>query len=154
MLLLGVLVALLAAGLWMYAIIDILLTPGPDCRGLSKGSWLAIAGLLFIPGSLAWLVFGRPYATPGRYLPGRAPRSPWYSGQAIDLGGMDAEAALRRHPAGRARHEESGEVPLPGLGGPQDRPATAWPIGPDDDPDFLRYLDCVIRDLREDEDPS
>lgn len=151
MLLLGVLVALLAAGLWMYTLIDILLTPGADCRGLGKGAWLAIAGLLFVPGSLAWLMFGRPYATPGRYLPGRAPRSSWYSGHAIELGGMDAEAALRRHPAGRARHEESGEIPLRDLGGQQDRQAAAWPVGPDDDPDFLRYLDCVIRDLRGDD---
>jgi hypothetical protein len=152
MLLLGVLVALLAAGLWMYTLIDILLTPRADCRGLGKGPWLAIAGLLFVPGSLAWLVFGRPYATPGRYLPGRMPRSPWYSGQIIDLGGADAEAALRRHPAGRARHDLSGET-LHYLGGQQDRQATAWPVGPDDDPDFLHYLDCVIRDLREDDDP-
>jgi hypothetical protein len=153
MLLLGVLVALLAAGLWMYTLIDILLTPGPDCRGLRKGTWLAVAGLLFVPGALAWLVFGRPYAVPGRYLPGRAPRSPWYSGQAIDLGGMDAEAALRRHPAGRARHEESGDIPLHELGGgPQDSQPAAWPIGPDDDPDFLHYLDCVIRDLRDEDD--
>src|SRR5437763_8993797 len=65
MLLLGVLLALLAAGLWMYGLIDVLLTPGPDCRTLRKGTWLAVAGLLSVAGAAAWLCFGRPDARPG-----------------------------------------------------------------------------------------
>jgi|SRR5580700_8276276 hypothetical protein len=52
--------------------------------------------------------------------------------------GPDAGDALRRHPAGRARH-----------GGPEGRTAdgTRYPgsvIGPDDDPDFINALDWMI----------
>jgi hypothetical protein len=147
MLLLGILVTLLAAGLWMYALIDVLLTPGPDCRSLAKGPWLAITGLLFVPGALAWLAFGRPYATSSRYLPGRAPRPPWLSGQPV---GLDAEAALRRHPAGRGRQDLPADVYLQDLTDElHEEQAAGWPAGPDDDPQFLRYLDRVVRDIRE-----
>ena len=62
MLLLGALLVLLTAGLWVYGLIDLLLTPATDCRHLRKGAWLAIAGLLFVPGAVAWLWFGRPLA--------------------------------------------------------------------------------------------
>jgi hypothetical protein len=151
MLLLGVLAALLAAGLWMYALIDILLTPAMDCCRLRKGAWLAIAGLLFVPGAVAWLVFGRPYTAAGRYLPGRAPRPGRYWPRP-DLIGPDAEAALRRHPAGRAR-QDLADLPYYGDAVFEDaadlpEPA-AWPTGPDDDPDFLSYLDQVVREIRE-----
>jgi hypothetical protein len=150
MLLLGVLLALLAAGLWMYGLIDVLLTPRADCRCLAKGTWVAIAGLLLVPGALAWLAFGRPYSAPGRYRPGTAARPPWFSGQRIDPIGLDADAALRRHPAGRARQDMPGETYLQDVAdGPQGAPASEWPAGPDDDPEFLRYLDRVVRDIRE-----
>jgi hypothetical protein len=147
MLLLGVLAALLAAGLWMYALIDILLTPATDCRRLGKGAWLTIAGLLFVPGALAWLAFGRPFATPGRYLPGRGPRSSWGYRPRIDLLGPDAEEALRRHPAGRARYDMADDADLFGLA--DATAADIVPTGPDDDPEFLDYLDRVVRDIRE-----
>jgi hypothetical protein len=151
MLLLGVLAALLAAGLWMYALIDILLTPAADCRRLAKGAWLAITGLLLVPGALAWLTLGRPYATLSRYLPGRRPRGPWVYRQRADLIGPDAEAALRRHPAGRARQEMADEMYFQDLldGADPAEEAVALPTGPDDDPDFLSYLDRVVRDIRE-----
>jgi hypothetical protein len=151
MLLLGVLAALLAAGLWMYALIDILLTPAADCRRLAKGTWLVITGLLLVPGALAWLAFGRPYATLSRYLPGRGPRGPWVYRQRLDLIGPDAEAALRRHPAGRARQEMADELYFSDmLDGPETAAeAVIWPTGPDDDPEFLSYLDRVVRDIRE-----
>jgi Phospholipase_D-nuclease N-terminal len=147
MLLLGVLAALLAAGLWMYALIDILLTPATDCRRMSKGAWLAVAGFLFVPGALAWLALGRPFLTPGRYIPGRVHRSPWLYRPRIDLLGPDAEAALRRHPAGRARYDMDDEPDF--LDMADAVPAPAWPTGPDDDPEFLSYLDRVVRDIRE-----
>jgi hypothetical protein len=151
MLLLGVLAALLAAGLWMYTLIDILLTPAADCRRLAKGAWLAITGLLLVPGALAWLAFGRPYTTLSRYLPGRRPRGPWVYRQRLDLIGPDAEAALRRHPAGRARQEMADDLYFSDmLDGPEPAPeAVTWPTGPDDDPEFLSYLDRVVRDIRE-----
>lgn len=150
MLLLGALLALLAAGLWMYALIDVLLTPAPDCRNLRKGTWLAVAALLFIPGAAAWLLFGRPYPPGGRYRPRPAPGSPWLYGPRYDPFGLDAEAALRRHPAGRARQDSAADAARhDAAGGIGQEPDPLWVAGPDDDPEFLRYLDRVIRDIRE-----
>lgn len=150
MLLLGALLALLAAGLWMYALIDVLLTPAPDCRRPGKAAWLAITGLLFVPGAVAWLWFGRPFTAGGRYRPRPAPGSLWLSASRHDPVGLDADAALRRHPAGRAREDWAAEASLRNLADPaQDEPETLWPAGPDDDPEFLRYLDQVVRDIRE-----
>src|SRR5579863_871225 len=110
MLLLGALAALLAAGLWMYVMIDVLLTPAADCRHLTKGAWLAIAGLLLVPGALAWLALGRPGTTLGRYLPGRGGHGAWVYRQRMDLISPDEEAAVRRHPAGRARQDMAEEA--------------------------------------------
>lgn len=148
MLLLGALLALLAVGLWMYALIDVLLTPEIDCRGLAKKAWLAITGLLLLPGALAWLVFGRPYAVPGRPRPGSA-RNSWPSGNRRDVIGLDAEAALRRHPAGRARPGSPGDLVWQDAADGQSAVPYARVVGPDDDPEFLRYLDRVITDIRE-----
>jgi hypothetical protein len=146
MLLLGALIALLAAGLWMYALIDVVLTPAVSCRGLAKGSWLAITGLLFVPGALVWLMFGRPYAAAGRYRP--APRL--LRGRP-GPGGMDAEEALRRHPAGRTRYQQPWPESLSQItgGDPLHAPVQPWASGPDDDPEFLRYLDRVVQDIKE-----
>jgi hypothetical protein len=62
--------------------------------------------------------------------------------------GSAADAAFRRHPAGRARcasGEDLGSADHLAPGG-QAAPA-GWlaPRGPDDDPDFLAELDRVIR---------
>jgi len=54
------------------------------------------------------------------------------------LPGPEADDALRRHPAGRARH---------GAGYPG--PA----IGPEDDPEFISTLEWMIRGGEADEDP-
>jgi hypothetical protein len=150
MLVLGALLVLLATGLWMYGLIDVLLTPGPDCRNLRKGAWLAISGLLFVPGAAAWLWFGRPYAHGGRNRPRPAAGPPWLHGQRYDPIGMDAETALRRHPASQASQDWTAEA-SPGevAGEAQEEPQGIWPAGPDDDPEFLVYLDRVIRDIRE-----
>jgi len=149
MLLLGALLALLAAGLWMYGLIDVLLTPGRDCRHPGKAAWLAITGLGFVPGAVAWLWLGRPSAA-DRYRPRPARGSVWRSVQWHDPDDADAEAALRRHPAGRAREDWTADASLRELAGPaRDEPPAQMLSGPDDDPDFLRYLDRVIRDIRE-----
>ena len=55
--------------------------------------------------------------------------------------GPEADDALRRHPAGRARH-----------GGTAERnPAPV--IGPDDDPEFINSLEWLIRGGEPDEEP-
>jgi hypothetical protein len=150
MLLLGALLVLLTAGLWVYGLIDLLLTPATDCRHLRKGAWLAIAGLLFVPGAVAWLWFGRPLTAGGRCRTRLAADTSWLYGQPQGPVGPDADAALRRHPAGRALQDwtaESWPDEVTGEAGEQRQGLR--PAGPDDDPEFLLYLDQVIRDIRE-----
>lgn len=82
---------------------------------------------LVMGATLAWLVAGRALRQP-RYF--SAP-------------GPDAQAALRRHPAGRARWAEPYPDPdtVPGAGLEAIRP-----LGPDDDQEFLDRLERQIRD--------
>jgi hypothetical protein len=54
--------------------------------------------------------------------------------------GLDAQAALRRHPAGRSRAEGAGPEPQIQLASPPG----AEPAGPDDDPDFISALERLI----------
>jgi hypothetical protein len=70
-------------------------------------------------------------------LTGRAWRRRWPPGQP----GPAADDALRRHPAGRARHGGTGE----GDPGPT--------IGPDDDPEFISSLEWLIRGGEPDDEP-
>jgi hypothetical protein len=57
--------------------------------------------------------------------------------------GSAAEAAFRRHPAGRALTDA--DV----VRQPNASPAWVSPCGPDDDPEFLSELDRVIRGRRQ-----
>jgi hypothetical protein len=61
--------------------------------------------------------------------------------------GSAAEAAFRRHPAGRARYADADDRLSPG-GSPV---SSDWavPRGPDDDAEFLSQLDRAIRRDRE-----
>lgn len=71
----------------------------------------------------AWRVSGwRPWRTRSRY-------------------GLEAQAALWRHPAGRGRWPGPGDPASPDA----DAAHAGRPIGPDDDPDFLRTLERLIR---------
>jgi hypothetical protein len=56
----------------------------------------------------------------------------------------DAQAALRRHPAGRDRWLEPDN--LRALMRPEeDAPASGQPTGPEDDPEFISALERLIR---------
>jgi len=75
---------------------------------------------LLMGATLAWLVAGRALRQPRHLSPG-----------------LDAQAALRRHPAGRARWGDPvtpPEVQAPGR-----------PVGPDDDQAFIDHLERQIR---------
>jgi peptidoglycan/LPS O-acetylase OafA/YrhL len=125
MLLSGALFALFMMGFWLYCLTDALLTPTAGCRGMSKPAWITVIALTFIGGAIAWLIVREPARGPsaplrddprdGRFRAGR-----W----------TDADDAVARHPAGRARVAGTGR---------------AAPKGPDDDPQFLRALDRAIR---------
>jgi hypothetical protein len=111
----GVLFVLFLAGCWLYCLTDAALTPASEFRGLlPKQAWIALIGVTFILGAVAWVIT--------RYLSRRA--------RAFNL--FLAADAVARHPASRARQAESHYRP--------------FPVGPDDDPEFLQQLAERIRD--------
>jgi len=159
MLLSGVLFVLFLAGCWLYCLTDAALTPATEYRGLPKAAWIGIIAATFIVGAIAWLVARRSARTQswatgyvGRAtLVDPADTDPtWYpywvaadladsAGAAdaqdadaadTDAADTDAAAAVARHPAGRSRKARAGRH---------------IPLGPDDDPEFLRHLDSRIR---------
>ena len=144
MLLSGALFALFTMGFWLYCLTDAILTPAPECRGLSKPAWIAVIALTFIGGAIAWLIVREPLRNPsGGAVTGRQAR--WDPDAPGDLTDPDAgyfrtqrwtaaDDAVARHPAGRSR--VAGTRPGNGQG---------LPKGPDDDPEFLRALDRAIR---------
>jgi hypothetical protein len=91
---------------------------------LLLGAYSALLVLALVVGAaLAWLVAGRALGQP-RHLPAQ---------------GLDAQAALRRHPAGRARWGDPGDPPG------DDTQTAARPLGPDDDQEFIDLLERQIR---------
>lgn len=128
MLLSGALLALFMVGFWLYCLTDAILTPAAECRGLAKPAWIAVITLTFIGGAVAWLIVREPLRGPAASL-ASAPHPEDHDDRYFRSGRWtDADDAVARHPAGRAR--------IPG--------ATV-PRGPDDDPEFLRALDRAIR---------
>jgi hypothetical protein len=131
----GVLFVLFLAGCWVYCLTDAALTPAAEFPGVRKPVWLTAIALTFIVGAIAWLIARRMWRA--GYWPLRpAARSPitgfYYQTAADDsLRGAprDAAEALARHPATRSKNT----------------PERALPIGPDDDPEFLRELTERIR---------
>ena len=128
MLLSGALFALFMTGFWLYCLTDAIFTPASECRGVSKPAWIVIIAVTFIGGAVAWLIVREPVCSPASSLaPAPRPDDP---GDDYFRSGRwtDADDAVARHPAGRARPS-----------------AFAAPRGPDDDPEFLRALDRAIR---------
>jgi Phospholipase_D-nuclease N-terminal len=126
MLLSGALFALFMMGFWLYCLTDAILTPASECRGMRKPAWIAVITLTFIGGAVAWLIVREPVCSPASsFAPHRDDPGDRYfrSGRWTD-----ADDAVARHPAGRARTS-----------------AATVPRGPDDDPEFLRALDRAIR---------
>ena len=55
------LLGVVAIGVWIFCIIDVITTPDSDVRNLPKLAWLFIVILLVDVGSIAWLVAGRDW---------------------------------------------------------------------------------------------
>jgi Phospholipase_D-nuclease N-terminal len=135
MLLSGALFALFMTGFWLYCLTDAIFTPASECRGVSKPAWIVIIAVTFIGGAIAWLIVRQPT---------RSSSGPFEPMPYVDQDGSsdsadghfrtgrwtDADDAVARHPAGRARMAEVGR---------------STPKGPDDDPEFLRALARTIR---------
>lgn len=53
--------SLLALGVWIFCIIDVITTPEGEARNLPKMAWLFIVIILVDIGSIAWLIAGRDW---------------------------------------------------------------------------------------------
>src|SRR5580698_4918198 len=133
MLLASALFALFLGGFWLYYLNDAILTPASECRGMPKPAWIAVIAATFIGGAVAWLTVRQPVRVGASDLD---MTSRWDHDDVIEdedypdsQRWTEADDAVARHPAGRARNTD------PSRG----------PKGPDDDPDFLIALDRVIR---------
>jgi hypothetical protein len=73
-----VLVALIALGGWLYALVEVLTTDEADVRSLSKFTWFLIVLLTLWIGAILWALFGRPRRgrSSVRDRPSTAPRGP------------------------------------------------------------------------------
>jgi hypothetical protein len=71
-----VLVALIALGVWLYGLVEVLTTNEADIRSLSKFSWILLVLLTFWVGAILWLLFGRPRGGVVSARRARPPRGP------------------------------------------------------------------------------
>jgi hypothetical protein len=110
----AVLFVLFMAGCWLYCLTDAALTPAAEFPGLPKPVWITVIAVTFFLGALAWMITRKLWRPRFRPL---APAEEYLAAEA-----------LARHPASRSG----------GHRGP------AVPVGPDDDPEFLRMLDRLI----------
>src|ERR1700722_6604519 len=133
----GVLFVMFLAGCWLYCLTDAALIPASRFSGLRKSAWITVIALTFIFGAIAWVIARsrrrgrrRRLTLDGRdaVIGSEAPGIRWYPERPTA-----ADVAFARHPATRAWHAE-------GLG-------KSAPVGPDDDPEFLRRLEDRIRGL-------
>jgi hypothetical protein len=132
-----VLFVLFVAGCWLYCLTDAVLTPAAEFRGLPKPAWVALIALTFILGTVAWVIARlwwrarrRPHPSAVRPEPVGfdVPNVRWDPPPAAVADEFPPAEALIRHPAS----------------GPSGRTGRTCPIGPDDDPEFLRMLDRLI----------
>jgi Phospholipase_D-nuclease N-terminal len=109
MLVLAAVLVLVALGIWLYCLFEVLSTDEDEVRHLPKFAWFMIVLLGFDLGAVAWLVFGRRRGS-----------------VTADVTAWPADYLL------------SGKGERPERGAPA-------PLGPDDDPEFLRQLDRRLR---------
>lgn len=109
MLVLAAVLVLVALGIWLYCLFEVLSTNEGDVRHMPKFVWFMIVLLGFDLGAIAWLVFGhrRGFVT-------------------ADVAAWPPDYLL----AGEDERRE---------------PGAPAPLGPDDDPEFLRQLDRRLR---------
>jgi uncharacterized membrane protein YbhN (UPF0104 family) len=109
MLVLAAVLVLVALGVWLYCLFEVLSTNEDDSRHLPKFAWFMIVLLGFDLGAIAWLVFGRRRGF-----------------VTADVTAWPPDFLL----SGEGGRTETGAPP---------------PMGPDDDPEFLRQLDRRLR---------
>lgn len=114
MLWLGGLITFVSIVVWVYAFFDALTTPGQETRNLPKVLWMVVIVLFFPVGAVLWLFLGRPR----RSTPVQ--------------GGAPAQGEVDR---------STDDLDPSDFAKPSDSP---HPLGPDDDPEFLRRLNRRI----------
>ena len=130
----GVLFVLFLAGCWLYCLTDAALTPAAEFPGLRKPVWLTAIAVTFIVGAIAWLIARKMWRA--GYWPRSRPRT---LDRWLLLPDRGPHESLRGAP-------RRGRGPGPPPGEPVEEHAEpALPIGPDDDPEFLRELTERIR---------
>jgi hypothetical protein len=73
----------LAIFVWIFCVIDTIMTPQEQCRNLPKLAWVFIVLLFVTPGAIAWLVAGRPW---NRVPAGSRTGGSWNEASAAGLG--------------------------------------------------------------------
>jgi uncharacterized membrane protein YbhN (UPF0104 family) len=109
MLVVAAVLVLVALGVWLYCIFEVLSTNEGDARHLPKFVWFLIVLLGFDLGAIAWLIFGRRRGF-----------------VTADVSAWPPDFLFSRDGAPR-------------------EPGPPAPMGPDDDPEFLRQLDRRLR---------
>jgi hypothetical protein len=56
----SLLVILVAFGVWIYGLIDVIESRDAESRTLTPAAWTPVVFFGFAPGAIAWLVVGRP----------------------------------------------------------------------------------------------
>jgi hypothetical protein len=184
MLLLGAVFALLLAGFWLYCLADVVLTPSNECHRLPKAAWIAIVAGTFVIGAVVWLAVRRPaQPTVASLPPGPSPDPGGTSGGTRRAGGAGQDSARpqEQRELGRPGNDPGRESGPADESGPDRAPGPAQmftgresvsraspnipisptgaaslisPVGPDDDPVFLRSLDRTIHGAEAGDDPA
>jgi hypothetical protein len=107
---------LLVVALWIFCLVDVIVSKEDECRNLPKLLWLLIVLMLPDIGSVLWLIAGRP----------RGHRQPWPGGR------KPSWQQRATHPTATPRSPGSKMGPRPTM------PSAG--ANPDDDDDFLRSI--------------
>lgn len=172
MLLLSALFVFFISGFWLYCLVDVVLTPSDETGRLPKAAWIAIVAGTFVIGAVIWLAARRPAQ------PTLAPRPPGSSADGppasqVPVPRRDArdrrdrrDRRAERRDRGIRNRPGNGERPGNGMrpGSDEPRPADQpdpgggasghRPVGPDDDPGFLRSLDRAIHGADAGDEPA
>jgi hypothetical protein len=127
------------AGCWLCCLADAARTPAAEFPGVRKPVWITVIAVTFIVGAIAWIAARTSRRIWHWSLPSGDDPAPadynalnvgWYRHQPTTAAeGFLAAEAQARHPSSQSKNA----------------PGRPVPIGPDDDPEFLRLLAERIR---------
>jgi hypothetical protein len=120
---------LLVVALWIFCLVDVIVSKEDECRNLPKLLWLLIVLMLPDVGSLLWLIVGRPRGQRQQWPRGRSQQ--WPGGRSQQWPGGRRESWQQRtaHPATGPRPKMAPRPTMPSAG-----------ANPDDDDEFLRSI--------------